>query len=122
GSSMVDMGIAMGVMAAVMLLYGFVPSWQIIFLPLLLALTLMCATGLVLALSALTAMYRDLRFVVPFIVQAGMFLSAVPFPPDVFGANKNYLALNPIAGIIATYRTVLLGEPWEPLMLLGSVV
>ena len=126
GSAMVDMLISFGILSAVGLFFyataGWVPSWQIVFLPPLLLLTWVAALGLALTMSAATVLYRDLRFLIPFISQFGLWLSAVVYPPEVFGKHEVWLALNPLAGIISGYRSALLGQPWKPLMLTSSVV
>ena len=126
GSAMVDMCISFGILSAVGLFYfftaGWVPSWQIVFLPPLLLLTWVAALGLALLMSAATVLYRDLRFLIPFISQFGLWLSAVVYPPEVFGKKEVWLALNPLAGIITGYRSAILGQPWKPLMLASSVL
>ena len=65
GSAMVDMALQFLVFVAVMIFYGFVPSWQIVFLPLLVVLTVVMSLGVAFLLSALTVTYRDFRFVIP---------------------------------------------------------
>jgi lipopolysaccharide transport system permease protein len=82
--------------------------------------------------SALTINYRDFRFLIPFISQVWLFASFVAFPPSIFGSigprTKMVLALNPMYGIVATWRKVLMGGApdqmtgWSPLFLVSSIV
>ena len=126
GSAMIDMLISFAILSCIGLYYyvtvGWLPSWQIVFLPPLLLLTWMAALGLALTMSAATVLYRDLRFLIPFISQFGLWLSAVVYPPELLGNRAKWLALNPLAGIITGYRSAILGQPWKPLMLTSSVV
>ena len=100
---------------------GFVPSWQIVFLPLLILLTFLAASGTAILLSALTLLYRDLRFLIPFITQFGLWLSAVFYPVEQLGDYYWVLAFNPYAGIISGFRSAIMGVPWQPLLLASSV-
>lgn len=119
---MVDMLISLIVFGALMAFYQVVPSWQIIFLPLLLLVTIATSAGISLILAAVTLTYRDFRYVIPFLVQAMMYLSAVVFPmskvPEVW---QPIAAINPIFGLIDAYRTILLGTPWHPTVLAISL-
>jgi lipopolysaccharide transport system permease protein len=64
-------------------------------------------------LSALTINYRDVRFLIPFLAQILMWISAVMIPDRIFGEYRKWLAINPIYGIIAAFRSVLLGTEWH---------
>lgn len=127
GSALVDLGISfclfvvVGVIASLMT--GWLPTWQIIFIVPLLVLTIVMALGIALAMSALTVLYRDLRFLVPFTVQFGLWLSAVPYPLTELSPKMQLVyALNPITGIIAGWRSALTGEPWMWPHLATSIV
>jgi lipopolysaccharide transport system permease protein len=126
GSAFVDMLMSTIVFAGMIGFFhwktGFVPSWQIVFVPLLTMLLIVAALGTSYFLSALTVMFRDLRFIIPFITQLGIWLTAVVYPQAIFGDYKNWLALNPFAGIIQGFRAAILGQPWEWLQLGSSVV
>ena len=115
GSGLVDLAISFGVYAIVLACCRVVPSWQCVFLPGLLLLTIMAALGLSLLLAALTVAYRDFRYVVPFLMQALMYMSPVVYPVELVPARYQWLlALNPMAGIIDGYRTAMLGgRPWN---------
>jgi lipopolysaccharide transport system permease protein len=130
GSTMVDMLIAFGVFCLMMLFTGYTPSPLIVLLPLVVLLTVLLALGMAFALSAMTVTYRDLRFLIPFITQIGMWISAVVFPYKGVGALAKHewiLLFNPFFGIIDTFRTCLFGAGegqwgWRPWHLLASIV
>ncbi len=126
GSAFVDMFMSTLVFSGMLTVYffktGFTPSWQIVFVPFLVMLLVVAAMGTSYLLSALTVMFRDLRFIMPFITQLGIWLTAVVYPQSIFGHYKVWLALNPFAGIIQGFRSAVLGIPWEPLQLASSIV
>jgi lipopolysaccharide transport system permease protein len=127
GNALVDMTINVGLLGLIGLAcfvqYGWAPGWQIVFVVPLVALLFVAALGLAFTLSAATVLYRDLRFIIPFIVQFGLWLSAVPFPLNLFGERTKMLfALNPLTGIISGFRSAITGQPWEWLHLGTSVV
>ncbi|MEJ2724566.1 MAG: ABC transporter permease [Deltaproteobacteria bacterium] len=120
-AGLLDLFIAMFVLAVLMIHYHFVPSILGVFLfPFLVALTFLCAVGVGLWLSAMNVKYRDIRYVIPFLVQIWMFVSPVIYPVSI--VNEKYqwlLALNPMAGLIKAYRASLLGHQPVDWVLLG---
>ena len=132
GGALLDMGVSMIFVITLMAWFHVIPSSAVILLPFLLILTIACALGVAYLFSALTITYRDFRFLIPFISQVWLFASFVAFPPSVFGSighkTKMVLALNPMYGIIATWRKLLMsGAPdsmtgWSPMYLVSSVV
>lgn len=114
GGGLVDFAISFGVYAAILAGYRIVPSWQAAFLPLLVLLTMTASLGVSFVLAALTVAYRDFRYVVPFMVQALMYLSPVVYPVSIVPPKYHWiLAINPMAGIIDGYRSAILGRPWN---------
>ena len=110
GGALFDMLISCLFVCVLMIWFHIVPSMAAIFLPLVLALTVMCALGAAFLFSALTITYRDFRFLIPFIGQMWMWASFVAFPPSIVGKRlRIVLALNPMYGIIAAWRKLLLG-------------
>jgi len=104
-TSLVDFLVTVSILAALMIWYHFVPGWQLIVLPLLVLLTFCLALGSGLFLSALNVEYRDFRYIVPFIVQLGVFISPIAFTTANVPARWRPLyALNPLAGIIDGFR------------------
>lgn len=121
GAFLVDFAISLGLYALILTIYRIVPAWTIVFLPALMALTVMMTLGAVYCLSTLTVLYRDFRYVVPFLVQALMYLSPVIFPVSLIPPRFHaLLALNPMCGIIEAYRSAILGTPWNWLTLAVS--
>jgi len=107
---MIDFLIGLPVLAVLMIYYGVAPGWQLVFLPLFVALALVAALGLGLWLCALNVRYRDVRYVIPFIVQFGLYLSPVGFSSSVVPEGWRWLfALNPMAGVIDGIRWSLFG-------------
>jgi len=125
GSGLVDMCISFTVFFAWMAMTGYTPSGNIILLPLAILLTVLLSLGLAFTLSAMTVTYRDLRFLIPFITQIGMWMSAVAFPyKKVFGHKLLLLLmLNPFFGTIDTFRSAMFkGWGWQPWNLVASVI
>lgn len=117
-AGLVDFFIAMVVLAGLMIWYRFIPGFGLILFPFLVFLTFLLATSVGLWLSALNVKYRDIRYVIPFMVQLWLFVTPVIYPTSI---AKNYawvLYLNPMAGIIESFRAAILGHkpiPWPQL-------
>jgi lipopolysaccharide transport system permease protein len=123
GPFLIDMLISFGLYALVLSYYHIVPSWQVVFVPFLILLTLTAALGLGLTLAALVVVYRDLKHTVPFIMQILLFASPVIYPARMLPSRYQWiLALNPMCGIIGAFRSAILGTPWEPVLLMTSTV
>lgn len=91
--------------------YQFMPSWRIIFLPGLLAIAALTSFSVGLWFATLNVRYRDFRFVVPFVVQFGLYISPVGFSSDVVPTQWRLLySLNPMVGVIDGFRWAILGE------------
>jgi lipopolysaccharide transport system permease protein len=116
---LVDLAIGLIPFAMVMAWYGVHPSFRLLALPLLAALVFSAALGLGLWLSALNVRFRDVRFLVPFLLQLWMFLSPVAYPASLVKEPWTYLyGLNPLTGIIEGFRWCLLGKPDAPILLM----
>lgn len=114
--AMIDFAITLVMMAAVMVWYAYVPPARIVFLPLFIVLALVAALGPGLIATALNVKYRDFRFVIPFLVQFGLYVSPVGFRSDVIEAKLGLLArliysLNPMVGVIDGFRWCIGVEP-----------
>lgn len=98
----------------VQLAYGVVPPVQIVLMPLLALLTLIVALGIGLWLSALNVRYRDIRLAVPFLIMVGLFVTPIVYPFDVVPQSVQAIyALNPMVGVLETYRWMLFpGADW----------
>lgn len=122
-SGLVDFGLALAFFFMFAALYGFVPGWELLFLPLVFLVGLVVILGPVLLLAALNAQYRDVRFVLPFAVQIWLFLSPVAFPIDLLGDPwSTVAALNPLVAVIEGFRWSLVGTaPPEALEITASL-
>lgn len=118
----VDFAVTLALLALLMAFYGFVPGAHLLALPLFFALALALSVGLGLLLAALNVEYRDFRYVVPFIVQFGLFVSPIAFSTgDVPEGWRALYALNPMVGVIDGFRCALLGAPLDQSVLATSV-
>lgn len=111
-TSFVDFLISCALMTVLMIYYRFLPSPGIVFLPLFVLATFAIAFGAGLWISALMVQYRDFRFIVPFVVQFGLYLSPVGFSSSIVPERFKllYFSLNPMAGVIDGFRWSLLGD------------
>lgn len=108
--SFVDFMISGMILLALMAWYNFVPSWRILLLPLFILIAFALAMGGGLWLSALNVKYRDFRYIVPFIVQFGMYISPVGFSSSIVPHQWRLLySLNPMVGVIDGFRWAILG-------------
>lgn len=108
--NLVDFLISFIILIGLMIWYQFIPSWRILLLPVFLALVLLTTLGAGLYVSALNVKYRDFRYIVPFIVQFGMYISPVGFSSNVVPDKWRLLySLNPMVGVIDGFRWSILG-------------
>ena len=104
-TSLVDFLITLGMLGILMIWHGFLPDWRLLTLPLFMLLTVAAALGAGLWLCALNVKYRDFRYVVPFIVQFGLYLSPVGFSSAKVPSYLRWLYdLNPMVGVIDGFR------------------
>lgn len=109
-TSFVDFLISSTLMVALMIYYRFVPSEGILLLPLFIGAAFAVAFGAGLWISALMVRYRDFRFIVPFIVQFGLYVSPVGFSSSIVPEKWRLLySLNPMVGVIDGFRWAILG-------------
>jgi lipopolysaccharide transport system permease protein len=120
--SMVDLLIALAVLVVLMLVYQVLPTWRFLALPPLALLAAAFALGAGLWFSALNVRYRDFRYLVPFIIQFGLFLSPVGFSSAVVPEDLRLLySLNPMVGVIDGFRWAILGQD-APLYVPGFIL
>lgn len=122
-TSLVDFGISFVIFLCMCIWYQFIPSWHIIFLPVFILLAFTCAFGIGLYLTAVNVKYRDFRYIIPFIVQFGLYISPVGFSSSVISEKYRFLfSLNPMVGVIDGFRWCLLGDPINWRSFIGSLV
>jgi lipopolysaccharide transport system permease protein len=113
---LLDLAISFVVLIGLMAAYGIVPTWHVVFLPFFILLAFAAAVAVSLWLSALNVLYRDVQYVIPFLVQLWMFVSPVIYPiTDIpAGPLRIAFALNPMTGVIGGFRWALLGQQFPP--------
>jgi len=124
-TSIVDFLVALGMMLLLMVWYRVWPGVQILALPFFVLLAVALSLGAGLALAALNVKYRDFRYIVPFVVQFGLFVSPVAFKTSEVPEGIRWIvALNPLVGVIDGFRWSILGgaAPLDPSAVAISVV
>lgn len=124
-TSLVDLGISFIIMIAMLAWFQFIPSWHIIFLPLFIFLAFVCSFGIGLYLTAVNVKYRDFRYIIPFIVQFGLYITPVGFSSAIIPDKwKTLYAFNPMVGIVDGFRWCLLGDPinWNSLLISVAII
>ena len=115
----VDFLISFAILVVLFVWYQFLPSWHMIYLPLFIFLAFLASMGPSLWITALNVKYRDFRYVIPFIVQFGLYVSPVGFSSSVVPEQWRLLySLNPMVGVIDGFRWCILGGE-SPLYLPG---
>jgi lipopolysaccharide transport system permease protein len=114
---LVEFAIAFVVVLAAMVIYGHPPHWEILLVPGPMLLALATALGCGLWLSALAVRFRDVSLLVPFVIQVGLFVTPIVYPLSIIPHHLQvFYALNPMVGVLETYRWCLFpghgGDPW----------
>jgi lipopolysaccharide transport system permease protein len=108
--ALLDFGINLVMLAVLMAWYGYVPGWRLFALPAFVLLAVLASLGPALLITALNVKYRDFRYIIPFIVQLGLYVSPVGFSSAVVPQQwRFWYSLNPIVGVIDGFRWCLLG-------------
>lgn len=108
--SFVDFLISGVILIGLMLWYGFSPDWRIVTLPLFILVAFAAAMGAGLWIAALNVKYRDFRYIIPFVVQFGLYVSPVGFSSNIVPEQWRLLySLNPMVGVIDGFRWAILG-------------
>lgn len=116
-SKLVDFAIAFALLFLMMVWFSVVPTWGVLFIPLLIGLMMLTSAGVGMWLSALSVQYRDVRIAIPFIAQLLMYAAPVVWPASLIPEQLRPLyGLYPMAGVIEGFRSALLGTnpmPWD---------
>ena len=111
-TSLVDFAISFVILLGMLIWYAYTPSWQMIFLPLFILMAFLCAFGIGLFLTAVNVKYRDFRYIIPFIIQFGLYITPVGFSSTLIPDDYRWaFALNPMVGVIEGFRWCILGDP-----------
>lgn len=109
-TSFIDFLISFVILIGLMIYYQYAPSWNIVFLPVFLVIAFLASIGPGLWLTALNVKFRDFRYIVPFIVQFGLYISPVGFSSNIVPEKWKFLySLNPMVGVIDGFRWCILG-------------
>ena len=107
--ALVDFAINLVILLALMIWYGFLPTWRIVLLPAFVLLTVVSSLGPSFLITSLNVKYRDFRYIIPFIVQLGLYVSPVGFSSTVVPDEwRFWYSLNPLVGVIDGFRWCLL--------------
>jgi lipopolysaccharide transport system permease protein len=116
---LVDFVIAFIILVGMMLFYGFFPTINVLWLPFFLLLAMMTALGVSLWFAAMNVQFRDVRYMVPFVLQAWLFATPVAYPSSLLQEPwRTLYGLNPMVGVVEGFRWALLGTDSAP----GSVM
>jgi lipopolysaccharide transport system permease protein len=113
GAAVVDFTIGLGLLMGMMLYYGVVPGMGVMMLPLIFAAIALTALGVGMSLAALNVLYRDFRYVIPFIMQVWMFGTPTIYMSSQAESSfvRAFLHLNPMVGLVSAFRCACIGEP-----------
>jgi len=108
--ALVDFAINLGILFGLMLWYRFWPGWPVLLLPVFVALAMLASLGPAFLITALNVKYRDFRYIIPFIVQFGLYVSPVGFSSAIVPDKwRFWYSLNPVVGVIDGFRWCVLG-------------
>ena len=111
-TSLVDFAISFLLLVAMMIFYQFMPDIKMLLLPVFILMALTAAFGVGLYITALNVKYRDFRYIIPFIVQIGLYITPVGFSSSVVPEKwRLWYSLNPMVGVVDGFRWCILGEP-----------
>jgi len=123
--SLIDFAISFIILIGLCVWYQYIPSWHIVFLPLFILLVFFVAFGLGLLLTALNVKFRDFRYIIPFIIQFGLYISPVGFSSSIVPEKyKLIYSLNPMVGVIDGFRWCILDSsaPLNNYSLLSAII
>jgi homopolymeric O-antigen transport system permease protein len=123
-AGIVDFVIAFVILLVLMPLYDVPYSWTMLWVPALMVLCLLTALSVSLWLSALNVLYRDVQYIVPFLIQLGMYISPVIYPPSKIppGFARVVYSLNPMTGVIQGFRWAVVGDDPPSTLIIVSIV
>jgi lipopolysaccharide transport system permease protein len=115
-TSLVDFGISFGLLLIIMGFYQYLPPIQILLLPVFILMAFLISMGAGLYVTALNVKYRDFRYVIPFIVQFGIYITPVGYTSAVIAEKYSetarfWFSLNPMVGVVDGFRWCIVGEP-----------
>jgi lipopolysaccharide transport system permease protein len=124
--SLIDFLVSLIILICLMIWYQFVPNWKILTLPLFVSMALLASIGPGLLIAALNIKYRDFRYVIPFVIQFGLYVSPIGFSSKLIPEEWQLLyALNPMVGVIDGFRWAIVADiqefPWKSIVI-GTLI
>lgn len=117
--SLIDLVLAFIILLCMMLFYGIVPGIEVLWLPFFVLLAMITSLGVAFWLSAMNVQFRDVRYIIPFLVQAWLFISPIAYPSSMLPEPwRTVYGINPMAGVVEGFRWALLDTDTAP----GSIV
>lgn len=114
-SGVVDFVLAFAMLLGMMFYFGIVPTFNVIWLPLLLVLALITSLGVSLWLSAMNVQFRDVRYTIPFLTQLWLFATPIAYPSSLLSEPwRTLYGINPMVGVVEGFRWALLGTNTAP--------
>ena len=119
-AGLVDFAVSFAILIVIALIWGYAPSWPILVLPLLVVILIATTLGVASGLSAVNVRYRDVRYVVPFLVQMWLFITPIAYPSSLLGEPwRTVSAINPMVGVVEGFRWAVLGHVDAPIALIA---
>jgi lipopolysaccharide transport system permease protein len=120
---LVDFGISFFILIAMFIWFQFLPPIQILLLPFFIIIAFFSAFGIGLYLTAVNVKYRDFRYIIPFLVQFGLYVTPVGFCSSVIDNKYSFwFGLNPMVVVIDGFRWCLLGDPFQVLSFIQAII
>jgi lipopolysaccharide transport system permease protein len=114
-AGLIDFSLTFLVLLGIMVSYGFIPTTGVVWIPAVMLLALTTSLGAGLWLSALNVQFRDVRYVIPFLVQSWMLATPIAYPSSLLPEFwRPFYALNPMVGVVEAFRWALLGADTAP--------
>jgi lipopolysaccharide transport system permease protein len=108
--ALVDFAVALAILGLMMVWYQYMPTWRLLLIPAFVVLAVLASLGPALLVTALNVKYRDFRYIIPFIIQFGLYLAPVGYSSAVVPAQwRFWYSLNPVVGVIDGFRWCVLG-------------
>jgi lipopolysaccharide transport system permease protein len=117
-AGLIDFFVGLAFLGVLMVYYGVRPGWSVLWAPVFLLSLLLLSAGIGLLLAAVNARYRDVKYVMPFLIQLGLFITPVIYPTTLVPERlRPLLALNPMAGIVEGFRAAMFpGRSIDPML------
>ena len=114
-TDIIDFVVSSAILLVLMVYYQFYPTWNIVMIPFFLIIALITALGIGLYITSMNVKFRDFRYVIPFIMQFGLYISPVGFSSNVIPDKYRFwYSLNPMVGVIDGFRWAILGDGSQP--------